>query len=106
MSVVHSIETDSGAHVNPDPLGNGDKNPQREADSSDPCFPKVRNTCKCMVTSTLYRTDMIFFLDWVHRLIFDEARLFGSRLCLCFQAKKVLTVVDPLDRAIISQWAR
>ena len=106
MSVVHSIETGSEAHVNPDPVGNGDKDPQREADSSDPCVPKVRNTCKCIVTSTLYRTDIIFFLDWVHRLVFDEARRFGSRLCLRFQAKKVPTVVDPLDRATTSQWAR
>jgi hypothetical protein len=53
MSVFHSIETDSGTHVNPDPVDNGDKDPQREADSSDPCVPKVRNTRKCVVTSSL-----------------------------------------------------
>jgi len=53
MSVVHSIDTGSGTHVNPDPLDSGDKNPQSEADSSYPCIPKVRNTFKCVVTSSL-----------------------------------------------------
>ena len=53
MSVVHSIEPGSVAHINPDPVDTGDKDPQREADSSDPYVPKVRNTCTCIVTSTL-----------------------------------------------------
>jgi hypothetical protein len=39
----------------------------------------------------------------LHRLSFDETQSFGSRLCLRFQARKVLTLVDPLDRAVLCQ---
>jgi len=53
MSVVHAIATGSGTHINPDPVDTGDEDPQREADSSNPCVPKVRSTCKCIATSTL-----------------------------------------------------
>ena len=53
MSVVNSIETGSVAHINPDPVDTGDKDPPYEADSSDPYVSKVRNRYTCIVTSAL-----------------------------------------------------
>jgi len=44
MSVVHNIETGSGTQIKPHPVVTGDKDPQREADFSGPCVPKVKNT--------------------------------------------------------------
>ena len=41
------------------------------------------------------------FLDFVHRVIFNEALHFGSRRC--FRAPNL---VDPLDRAVLSPWAQ
>jgi len=43
----------------------------------------------------LWYTSTIFFLDFVHRLMFDEARRFGSQLCFRLQARKAPTLVDP-----------
>jgi hypothetical protein len=43
--------------------------------------------------------------NFVQRLIFSKARRFGSRLCFRLQVKKAPTLVDPIDRAIISHWA-
>jgi len=37
--------------------------------------------------------------------MFNEARHFGSRLCFLLQARKTPTLVYPLDRVIVSQWA-
>ena len=39
-----------------------------------------------------------------YRLILNEARRFGSRLCLRIQVRKAHNMMDPLDTALRSQW--
>ena len=48
----------------------------------------------------IYRYDIF---NSLHRLSFEKARRFGSRLSLHLQATKLLTLVDPLDRAALCQ---
>ena len=55
-----------------------------------------------LIKRDLY-TDIIFLFDFLHHLIFNETRRFGSRLCFLLQARKAPKLVDPLDRAILSQ---
>ena len=49
---------------------------------------------------------LLFFFYFVHRLILNEARRFGSRLCLLIQARKTHNLVEPLDRSVINHWVQ
>ena len=49
---------------------------------------------------------MLLFFNFVDRLIFYEARSFGSRLCFLLQIRKSPCMLDPLDKSVLSHWAR
>jgi len=54
----------------------------------------------------LLHADIIFYVGFVHHLIFNEALHFRSWLCFPFQARKAPNLVDPLDGTVLSHWAR
>lgn len=57
-------------------------------------------TLKVRTKNGIRLTEVIFFLDSVRRLIFDEVFRFGSRVCFGLQAIKVPSLVYTLYEAI------
>jgi hypothetical protein len=43
----------------------------------------------------------MFFLGFVHYLVFEDTKRIGSHLCFCLQAKEVAILTDPLSTAVL-----
>jgi hypothetical protein len=52
----------------------------------------------CQIGMCDTKRQMNFFLDFVHRMIYNESRRFGSWLCFHLQARKAPNLLDTLRR--------